>query len=149
MTPYALRQAALDMDISYHSAVVMRCRYLCAQMQQCEEWVEGDAEMPQVMTGECLEELGGLVRPLKVAPNTYVTPEMIERARGVPVTRLLEFKHGRATAFCHEDKRPSLYVGSRLNIVCCPVCAKTFDAIAVHRALTGVGFKDAVLALCG
>lgn len=148
MTPYVLRQAALDMGISYQSAVTMRARYLAAQIVQCENWKEGDAEMPQVTTGEVLDELCALVRSLQVAPNTNVTPEMIEQARGVDVRRLIEFKHGKATAWCHADKAPSLTYMSKTNQAWCAACDLWFDSIAVQREMTGVGFKDAVLALC-
>lgn len=148
MTPYALRQAALDMNISYPSAVKMRARYLVSQMVQCEEWIDGDNVMPQVLTGECIDELSALVRSLQVVPNTNVTPEMIEQARGVDVRTLIEFKHGKATAWCHADKAPSLTYMSKTNQAWCAACDLWFDSIKIQRELTGVGFKDAVLALC-
>ena len=76
-----------------------------------------------------------------------ITDEMIERARNYPVEKLIEFKHGKAIAFCHEDKNPSMFHGTRTNTAQCPVCAKSFDAIAILTDRDGMSFKEAVTTL--
>lgn len=77
-----------------------------------------------------------------------LTDEMIERARDYPVSQLIDFKHGKAIAFCHEDKNPSMFHGTRTNTAQCPVCAKSFDSIEILRERDGMSFKEAVTNLC-
>jgi hypothetical protein len=73
-----------------------------------------------------------------------ITDEMIQAARDYPITQLIEFTRGTATAFCHNDRRPSMYHQTRLNRACCPVCDKSFDSIAVLVERDGMTFKSAV-----
>jgi len=73
-----------------------------------------------------------------------ITDEMIESARQYPVDQLVEFIKGKATAFCHNDRKPSMYHATRLNRCNCPVCGKSFDPIGVLVERDGVSFKDAV-----
>lgn len=148
MTPYTLRKASEDIGISYPSAVHMRVRYLVSQMERCVMWMYDNGAMPEIMLKDAQDERTALLNSLKRPPKGEITSDMIEQAKQVPVSSLIEFRKGRATAWCHEDKRPSLYIGKRLNIVCCPVCHKYFDAIEVYMEVTGKGFKDAVLELC-
>ena len=149
MTPYNLRKAAEDMGISYPSAVHMRIRYLVSQIERYWMWAYEEGNMPEIMLKDAHSERTALVRSLKTPPKGEVTPDMIERARSVPMGQIIEFRNGRATAWCHEDKRPSLYIGTRCNIVICPVCDLKFDAISVQMAVTGQTFRQAVLELCG
>ena len=78
-----------------------------------------------------------------------ITDDMIEMARAYPVSRLIEFSHGKAKAWCHEDKNPSMYHATRGNFACCPVCDKKFDSIAVLMDRDGMTFKAAVTQLSG
>ncbi len=74
-----------------------------------------------------------------------ITEEMIERARNHPVQNLVQWdRNKRATAWCHMDKRPSLYYAPRVNKLVCPVCNKYFDSIAVLTTRDGLSFIDAV-----
>ena len=73
-----------------------------------------------------------------------ITDSDIEVARHYPVEKLIEFKHGKATAFCHDDRSPSLFHGTRFNIAVCPVCAMKFGAIDILIQRDGYSFKDAV-----
>ena len=81
-------------------------------------------------------------------PQTGITDEDIDRARNHPITNLIEFKHGKASAFCHEDKQPSLYHATRTNRANCPVCDKSFDSIGVLMYRDNYMFQSAVKALC-
>lgn len=74
-----------------------------------------------------------------------VTDEMIERAREFSVCDLiLEFPKGRAKAWCHDDRNPSLYYGSKKGVAVCPVCNKSFDAIGILMERDGFSFSEAV-----
>ena len=77
-----------------------------------------------------------------------ITDEMIEQARNYPVDKLIEFIRGNAIAFCHNDKRPSMFHGTRTNTAQCPVCGKSFDSIAILMERDNMDFKTAVLTLC-
>jgi hypothetical protein len=73
---------------------------------------------------------------------------MIETARSVDVRSVVEFgRSGKALAWCHEDKRPSLYYGNRTNRAVCPVCDKKFSALDVLINRDGYSFIDAVRSL--
>jgi len=73
-----------------------------------------------------------------------LTDEMIEQARNYPVDKLIEFTRGTAIAFCHDDKRPSMFYGTRTNTAQCPVCCKSFDSISILMERDGMPFKEAV-----
>lgn len=78
-----------------------------------------------------------------------ITDADIEQARAYPVDQLIKFTRGKATAFCHADKNPSMFHGSRLNVACCPVCDKTFNPVDVLMQRDGFSFIDAVKHLIG
>ena len=99
------------------------------------------------------QELGRRVaqkkrKPLTSANSDEITPEMITAARGVPITELVEFVRGKAMCWSHPDKRPSMFHGTKFNIVVCPVCDKKFDTIGVLMKRDGYSFVDAVRSLC-
>lgn len=74
-----------------------------------------------------------------------ITDEMIARARTYPVENLIEFNRaGRALAFCHSDKSPSLSWWKQTNTVTCFVCSKNFDSIAILTERDGLNFAEAV-----
>lgn len=148
MTPYQLRQKADEMGVRYEDAVRMRKKYLIQQYQQCADWIVGEKPMPSMMMDECLDELTALMRSLKRPIDTTITDDMIEQARGVKISSLIEFNRGKARAWCHDDNNPSLFYGTTLNIAVCPVCDLKFDAISVQQHLTGQTFKEAVQSLC-
>jgi DNA primase len=79
-----------------------------------------------------------------------ITDEMIISARSYPVDRLIDFgRSKKAKAFCHEDKNPSMYHGTKINKAMCPVCNKAFDSIAILMKRDMMSFKDAVKQLSG
>jgi hypothetical protein len=77
-----------------------------------------------------------------------ISPDMIQNARECPVEGLLDWTNGRSLAWCHPDRRPSLYVSKRINKVTCPVCDKRFDAIDIVMNRDGLSFPEAVKRLC-
>jgi hypothetical protein len=76
-----------------------------------------------------------------------LTKEMISRARDYPIEQLIQFTHGKAMAFCHEDKTPSLSKHPSKNYCRCFVCNKTFGPIDVLMEQHGMNFPEAVKAL--
>jgi hypothetical protein len=81
--------------------------------------------------------------------DNEINENMVSRAKMVPVTDLVEFANGRATAWCHDDSRPSLYVATRINKIVCPACGdKRFDSIDILMTRDGLSFPEAVKRLC-
>lgn len=148
MTPYQIREKAKEFGISYKKASAMRQRYLVAQLDQGVAWMLEEAEQPDVMPNDALNELLALLKPLETVGHSTITPGMVGQARSVKIDSLMEFTRGKARAWCHDDTNPSLFYGKTLNIAVCPVCDLKFDAIAVQRHLTGQSFVEAVRSLC-
>lgn len=78
-----------------------------------------------------------------------ITEDDIEAARSVDVATLIDFTRGKAIAFCHEDKNPSMFHATRTNTAQCPVCDKKFDSIGILMERDGMGFIEAVKQLSG
>jgi hypothetical protein len=73
---------------------------------------------------------------------------MIDIARQADVRTVVELgRNKKATAWCHEDRKPSLYYGDRTKRMVCPVCDKKFSALDVLIERDGYSFIDAVKAL--
>lgn len=85
----------------------------------------------------------------KVSADT-ITDAMIEAARAVPVNTLVDFgRGGKVKAWCHDDRNPSMYHGTRSNRAVCPVCDKKFGPIDVLVERDGMSFAEAVRYLAG
>jgi hypothetical protein len=152
MSTYTIKKAAEDFDISFTAALKMRMRYVVQQLDKGIDWMLDESSMPDIMPGEAINELiscnkGLLESKIKPSANT-VTPEMIEKARQVPVDSLIEFIRGSARCFAHEDKSPSMYFGSRTNTAQCPVCNKHWDSIQILKERDGLTFHEAIRKLC-
>lgn len=90
-------------------------------------------------------EMNNLKRRTRNKPAANeITDDMIERARLYPVELLVEFKRGKARAWCHDDRNPSAFHGTRTNTVQCPVCARGFGPIDVLMDRDGCSFAEAV-----
>lgn len=78
-------------------------------------------------------------------PKGSITPEMIQRARDHPIQDLITFdNHGHATAWCHQDRRPSLTLWKGHNKATCFPCGRTYGPIDVLIERDGLSFPDAV-----
>jgi hypothetical protein len=101
---------------------------------------------------EALEEYCYLIKrvytPIIKTKNS-VNDEMIERAKQYPVEDLIEFRNGRAMAWCHEDKTPSVTVWKGHNKVRCWTCGKMFGPIDILISRDRMSFIDAVKSLAG
>jgi DNA primase len=115
------------------------------------DWMLEEADMPDVMFDDCIEQITRLYASLKQRPDTSITDDMISQAKAVRIDSILEFRRGKCHCIApdHQDKNPSAYYGSRANVLVCPVCDRKWDAIAVQMHFTGQTFKQAVRELCG
>jgi len=132
----------------------MRERYLYDELSLWKGYIAGVVEpygpMPYADMPTIEKELLGLAaaREPVVTRSDEVTPQMIEQARHVPVDTLIEFIHGKCHCFNHDDKKPSMFNGTRENRAVCPVCADSWDSIGLTMKIDGLSFHDAVRKLC-
>lgn len=147
------RQYALNCRVTYLKSelVLMGNAYTDMVFSALDEpaqdfaLLDGNMAMIRKRIDNTKRELDILRRRMrgKVSENE-VTDEMIERARRYPVELLVEFKRGKTRAWCHDDRNPSAFHGTRTNTVQCPVCAKSFDSIAVLMQRDVLTFHEAV-----
>lgn len=140
------------MDVDKKEAFRARWRYLRDKRDALsmsdnpiiQHWLkEVEAKMKEI------EERAVMKPPVRLCENpNEVSEDMVMRAKEVPIDSIVDFKHGKALAWCHDDNRPSLYHGTRRNIAVCPVCDKKFDTIGVLMERDGFTFQEAVNHLC-
>jgi len=124
-----------------------RIRQLKALIKTCED-MGGD--IADFWKKEAQEEMNFLKSNIiKAKIPSKITEDDIEQARNYPVDKLIDFKNGAATAWCHEDKNPSLARLTRINKVKCYPCDKTFDSIDIAMHQYGCDFITAVKTLTG
>ena len=73
-----------------------------------------------------------------------ITDEMIESAKLYPIDKLIKFTQGKAFAFCHDDKTPSLTLNLQRNKCRCYVCGKSFSTIDILVERDNKSFIEAV-----
>lgn len=76
-----------------------------------------------------------------------ITQERIDAANSVPIESIIEFNNGKAHAFCHEDKNPSLSKHPSKNYARCFVCNESYGPIKAYMEIYNVSFPEAVRAL--
>lgn len=147
-----------DFEVSRSYALGCRRKYLTRRLWDIEdelkEWVRRPWENGWTIAflvyhaAGLLQERGEIEKEFRAIERLIdpdrITDEMIETARRYPVMNLVEFYRGKATAWCHDDRRPSLYHGTRNNIVVCPVCDKKFNPIDILIHRDGMSFTEAV-----
>lgn len=147
MTRHEIRKAAEEMGVMPQAAAAMRIRYLVDDVAFWDD-VADDVSFTYAL--RAIDEIIDLKPMAKHKPReSTITDDMIAQARQVPITRLIDFRQGKARAWCHDDNNPSLFHATRTNRASCPVCAKYFDPIAVLMERDGYSFVDAVKALQG
>lgn len=77
-----------------------------------------------------------------------ITNDMVVRAKEYPIEQLVEFDKGKAKAWCHQDKSPSLSWHRKANRAHCFPCNKSFNPIDVLMDRDGMSFPEAVRFLC-
>lgn len=90
-----------------------------------------------------LEEKKVLIRK-KPEALMRLTDDQIQIANNYPIESLIDFNNGKATAWCHSDKTPSLTIWKKGNKAKCWVCDKFFSPIDVLMQRDGLNFVDAV-----
>ncbi|QSV46167.1 CHC2 zinc finger domain-containing protein [Geobacter benzoatilyticus] len=146
MKPQDTARAAHDMGISIEAAFAMRIRYL---LEEIDAWLEIDDEVSHVYAFQCLDEIvaikGYKAKPKYQNQDGHLTVSQIEAARNADIRSLVGFdRQGKATAPCHEDKRPSLVFLSRTGKAWCPVCDRKFNAVDWLMEVEGLTFPEAV-----
>lgn len=121
-----------------------KARYMELMQEDPKHW-----EIPFL-----IEEAEKLARQLKryqiqrAGKTGAVTEHMIEAAKEYPIEEIVHKEsNGRAKCCFHKGEDPNMDI--RKNYAFCYVCGKSGSTIDVYRAIYGVGFKQAVQALCG
>ena len=142
------RQARL-MEKNRLAAARIRIRYL---IESINDFVEDKSGCGTEWAKDCYDEIIWLLEraywepyeQAKPGQPDRITETMKEIARDYPVECLVEFKHGKALAWCHNDHTPSLYLAKRMNFVCCPVCDKRFNPIEILQTRDNFTYYEAV-----
>lgn len=156
-------QRAKEMEVPRQFAVTARQRFITSRMDAIDAeldklmpWLENgginaafvEPEICDLLIEKCRLFKEAHYMKTKMDKIQTITDDMIDQARRYPVDRLVEFKRGKATAWCHEDRNPSLYHGTRTNTAVCPVCDLKFGPIDILTKRDGMSFKNAVRSLC-
>ena len=141
---WSVKKHADMFDISVRAAIKMKLRYA---VEAADIWA--DVFEPYYWRWiDIIIKLRDMEKRLKQPMKNTITDEMIEQAREYPITELIEFTRGKALAFCHEDKTPSLSYHKAANRAHCFPCNKSFDAIGVLMERDKMSFTSAVRYLC-
>jgi len=149
MRPAQIMQVAAEFDIKPTPAFNMRIRYLQSLLGQWFKYMDEQTnEIPEsdVMTiiGELTAIREHQDRLKKGIKLNEITDEMIQIARDYPIESLIEFVNGKAIAFCHADKNPSLTLDRKRGKAHCFVCDKDYNALDVLIERDNMSFVDAV-----
>jgi len=90
------------------------------------------------------KQLDTLKQTVSMTDDSQLSEDQIEQARQYPIEKLIDFNRGKAIAFCHDDKNPSLYHARRTNRANCPVCDRSFNPVDVLMIRDGMSFASAV-----
>ena len=151
-----IRERANEFSISLGAALDMRQRFLEAErllwLLYLEEAAEPIGSLPYGSLSRIeaeLDAIAGARAPFVSTIPDKVTNEMIARAKEYPIDQLIEFIHGKAHCFAHDDKVASMFHGTKTNQAVCPSgCGKSFNAIDVLMLRDSYSFLDAVRKLC-
>ena len=84
----------------------------------------------------------------RVAQEGDITDEMVETAREVDVSTLIDFVGGRSVGFCHNGDNPTMLARLPDGKAYCHKCQKVWNAIDVLTIRDGYSFQAAVRSLC-
>lgn len=141
ISEYQLRKNASDFDISFESAIRMKLRFV---VESAKIWLDVGCED---VFWKCFDNIVVLKNMLKNSERKMkqdITSEDILRAKSVPIESVIDFNKGKAVAFCHPDKNPSLSWDKKNNRAYCFPCSKSFDTIDVLVERDGMSFIEAV-----
>jgi hypothetical protein len=126
------------------AAARIRIRYL---YERFLEYDILDCPLANLYAKECLDEIIWIMQNVPQQEQrieSSITDEQIILAREYPIERLIDFKNGKAIAWCHKDKRPSLSWNKRDNKAMCWPCNRQFNPIDVLVERDGYSFINAV-----
>ena len=149
-----IKKSAEEMGVSVDSAIRMRVRYLQSLLGLWVSYI--DEQIHEIPESDVMAIIGEMAALKRYQDNMKsgivlkgITDEMIGQARNYPIDSLIEFHYGKATAFCHDDKRPSLSWHKAKNRATCFPCGKSFSALDVCIERDGMDFISAVKMLAG
>ena len=148
--------------IPFRQALAMRHTFLDDLIKRYQVDIDEELEYLQTCEEEFefriyLESVAGKMkiinkleksRPVKPS-DCDISEDDIYTARAVTVDKLIKFNRGKAVAFCHEDKNPSMFHATRKNLAICPVCDRMFGPIDILIERDGMTFIEAVKYLGG
>jgi hypothetical protein len=146
-------RAAAKFEISPRAAANMRMRYL---REKAHDLLKRSPVHPIAgyWANQAMNEILWLLietdkRERQMTTSRFVrvdriSDDDIEAAKEYPIEQLIDFQRGKAFAWCHEDKNPSMFHATRTNKAICPVCDKFYNPIDVLMERDGMSFKDAV-----
>lgn len=156
-TYYKTIKAAIDMEVDVSFAIDCRIRYLSEVLDEYRIAAffsnnETTETAIRLWSKKCNEEIDYLkerkdMSQPKKKDFDSIDDFDIDRAKEFPIDSVIEFKNRKATAWCHDDKDPSLMHLTRINKAKCYPCGKYFNPIDAYMHIHGVGFVDAVKAL--
>ena len=156
-----ISENALEFDIPMQWAISRRKLFLETEINYLEQHQK---TMAQLMSGatsqdrdfifasiiQCSKEIQDFKREIYFITQNdkiknEITDEMIERAKGYPLSQLLEVKNNMALCINHAERNPSM--DCRNNFAYCYSCNWRGDSIDVAMKLHAINFIDAVKSL--
>ena len=155
MKTWFIHKTAEEFGLTLDAACDMRIRSL---LPLFDEWGDYISERTDAIPAEgvwlAFNEVIDILkykdehRKMKQIDRDSITDAMIERARNVPIESLVEFQNGKATAWCHDDKTPSLTHYKAGNRAVCWPCDNSYNPIDVLIERDNFSFISAVKKLC-
>jgi hypothetical protein len=157
-----IREKAELCGVEMQRAISMRINYLYQYRSQLTRQIQMLNELypPEISTAYLLadaairliqhrseieHEIKTMRRWNQPVPAGNITDDMIATAKAYPIEQLVEFdRAGKAMAWCHPDKAPSLSWHKKANRAHCFPCGKSFNPIDVLIARDGMNFISAV-----
>jgi hypothetical protein len=150
MKPYEIKKQSEIFAVSIKSAIRARLRYLVELSGTWDNYINLKTDtVPPLSAVAALDEIIELrsyeKRCNRPERKGAITDEMIQQAKCFPVESLIEFdRAGKALAWCHADKSPSLSWNRKGNKAHCFPCGKSFNAIDILIDRDGLNFIEAV-----
>ena len=142
-TRHKVLKLAKDFSLLPSTVINLRVRFA---LQAAETWEELEPSIAARWYGEIIN-MKQIEAKLNQKHTNGITDEQIAIAKEYPIDRLIEFTRGKAKAWCHDDKTPSLHHHRQANRAHCFPCRKSYNPIDVLMERDGMAFIDAVRAL--
>ena len=149
-----LKKVADEFGLIMQSVIKIRLRYLQLLLVDWISYIDEETNsIPALTFTKIIDEMIIFRNYTEMTKKSIsiesITNDMIQQAREYPIEKMIEFVNGRAIAFCHTDKTPSLVLDRKRNRAHCFPCGKDFNAVDVKIERDGYKFIDAVKYLSG